>query len=314
MLDGIKIAIKMKNSIFLINNYLMQPLIKPKKLSPGDTVAAISLSWGGAQVLPHRYHIGKTRLEKNFGLDVVETRHALKEPEWLDKNPKARADDLMEAFANPNIKAIFSIIGGDESVKLLPYIDYKIIQQNPKIFLGFSDSTVTHFICLKAGLSSFYGPSIMTAFAENVCMHGYTVDSIKKVLFSNEMIGAIPQNHLGWTVEFLDWSEIKNQAILRKLNPPEPWQFISGKGKSQGRLIGGCIEVLQFINGTEIWPELKTWDQTILFLETSEEGISPTVFERMLRNLGAQGILSKANGLLFSKPGGHLIDPSQFPE
>jgi len=145
-------------------------LIKPKKLKSGDTVAAVTLSWGGSALYQHRYEIGKKRLKDFFGINVVESKHAMRDPEWLHANPKARADDLMEAFCDPKINGIFSIIGGDDSVRLLPYIDYEIISNNPKIFLGFSDTTVTHFACLKAGLSSFYGPAILTAFAENVIL------------------------------------------------------------------------------------------------------------------------------------------------
>jgi muramoyltetrapeptide carboxypeptidase LdcA involved in peptidoglycan recycling len=129
----------------------MKTLIKPSKLISGDTIAAISLSWGGAALFPDHYQIGKNRLKEIFGLNVIETKHALCEPEWLYNNPQARVADLMEAFSNPDIKGIFSIIDGDDSIRLLPYIDYDVIRNNPKIFLGFSDTTVTHFICLKAG-------------------------------------------------------------------------------------------------------------------------------------------------------------------
>ena len=83
------------------------------------------------------------------------------DPTRLYNNPQARAEDLMEGFKNNDIKAIFSTIGGDESIRILPYIDYNIIMQNPKIFMGYSDTTITHFICQKAGIVSFYGPSIM---------------------------------------------------------------------------------------------------------------------------------------------------------
>jgi len=290
----------------------MKSLIKPNKLTPGDTIAAITLSWGGAGLFPYRYEIGKRRLQTTFGLKVIETKHALRDPEWIYKNPQARANDLMEAFSNPDIKGIFSIIGGDDSVRLLPYIDYDVIRKNPKIFLGFSDTTVTHFICLKAGLATFYGPAILTAFSENVRMHQYTIDSLNKNLFSNNVIGILPNNNEGWTNEFLDWSISSNQNILRKLYPSDNWRFIQGTGTIKGRLIGGCVEVLQFIMGTEIWPELSIWDDTILFLETSEDGISPKQVEYFLRNLGAQKILQRINGLLFSKPGGHLINPADF--
>lgn len=67
----------------------------------------------------------------------------------------------MNACKNPDITAIISTIGGEESIRLLPYIDFDIIRENPKIFLGYSDSTIIHFMYQKAGVISFYGPAIM---------------------------------------------------------------------------------------------------------------------------------------------------------
>lgn len=259
----------------------MNQLIKPNELKPGDKIAVVTLSWGGPGAFPYRYEVGKQRLETIFGLEVVPSKHALKDPDWIYRNPKARAEDLMEAFLDSSIKGIFSSIGGDDSIRLLPDIDFDIIRQNPKIFLGFSDTTVNHFMCLKAGLSSFYGPALMTAFAENVEMHAYSIEGIKRVLFANEVIGDIPQNKEGWTREYLDWATPFNQNIRRKLAPSFPWKFLGSLEKSaQGRLIGGCIEVLQFINGTSLWPGLEMWENSILFLETSEEGVGPTTLAR----------------------------------
>jgi muramoyltetrapeptide carboxypeptidase LdcA involved in peptidoglycan recycling len=293
----------------------MNQLIKPNKLSPGDRIAVVTLSWGGPGAFPYRYEVGKQRLESIFGLEVTPTKHALKDPDWIYRNPKARAEDLMEAFLDPSIKGIFSSIGGDDSIRLLPYIDFNIIRQNPKVFLGFSDTTVNHFMCLKAGLSSFYGPAFMTAFAENVKMHAYSIEGIKRVLFASEVIGDIPQNKEGWTKELLDWASPSNQNIRRKLSPPLPWKFTGSSEKPvQGRLIGGCIEVLQFINGTSLWPSLEMWENSILFLETSEEGVGPVALARFLRNLAAQGILEKVNGLLYSKLGGPQITADSFAE
>src|SRR6185295_9995832 len=159
-------------------------MIKPKKLKQGDKVAAISLSWGGAGSIPHRYEAGKKQLIENFGVEVVETKNALKSSDWIYKNPEARAEDLMEAFADSSIKAIISVIGGDDSIRTLPFMDLDVIRQNPKIFLGFSDTTVTHLCCYKAGLISFYGTSLFIGFAENGGMHHYQVDDIKRTLFS----------------------------------------------------------------------------------------------------------------------------------
>ncbi|MBN8512609.1 MAG: hypothetical protein J0L79_06270 [Rickettsiales bacterium] len=153
--------------------------------------------------------------------------------------------------------------------------------------MGYSDTTVTHFMCLEAGLSSFYGPAVITAFAENVSMHEYTIRGIRKTLFSREVIGAIPHNTEGWSTELLDWSDENNQNIRRTLNPPTAWNFIGEKQHvCRGRFIGGCLEVIQFLNSTELWPNLSTWDQAILFLETSEDGMDPFCRHKIYAQLG----------------------------
>jgi muramoyltetrapeptide carboxypeptidase LdcA involved in peptidoglycan recycling len=76
---------------------------KPPSLHPGDKVAAISLSWGGPGTFPWRYAAGKKQLEDEFGLQVIETRHALAEAGWLKRNPHARADDLDGLRTHPKI-------------------------------------------------------------------------------------------------------------------------------------------------------------------------------------------------------------------
>jgi len=116
-------------------------LIKPNKLNKGDKVATVSLSWGGAgdEEILWRYNQGKERLENLFGLKVFEMQSTLKGSEFIYNNPKKRAEDLTNAFADKSIKAIFSCIGGDESIRMLPYIDFEIIKNNPKIFIGYSD-------------------------------------------------------------------------------------------------------------------------------------------------------------------------------
>ena len=280
----------------------MKELISPAKLQPGDTVATISLSWGGAGELPHRYAQGKQQLEQHFGLCIVETENALKSAEWIANNPEARASDLMEAFLDPNIKAIISNIGGDDSIRTLPFMDLNIISNNPKIFLGFSDSTITHLVCYKAGLRSFYGTSVLVGFAENGGMHLYQINDIHRTLFSSNPVGVVEENTQGWTSERLEWYDISLSNVKRTLKPSTGWNYLQGNGVAQGKLLGGCIEVLEFLKGTEYWPQGEEWNNTMLFLETSEEMPSPLKVRRWLRNYAAQGILHKIKGLLFARP------------
>ncbi|MBI1281287.1 MAG: LD-carboxypeptidase [Anaerolineaceae bacterium] len=288
-------------------------MLKPSKLKPGDKVAAITLSWGGAGLMPHRYQAGKRQLQDEFGVTVVETPHALRDPDWISRNPQARADDLMQAFADPDIKAIFSMIGGDDSLRILPYIDLDVIRNNPKIFMGYSDTTVTHFACWKAGLTSFYGPSFMAGFAENAGMFPYMIDYVRRTLFSTEPIGQLYPNSGGWTVEFLDWSDPENQNRKRQLSPTTGWRWLQGQGIRQGRLMGGCLEVMDWLRGTDYFPPASDWHDAVLFIETSEESPSPEQVTRMLRPLAAVGVFKHLSGILVGRPGGN-IPPERFPE
>ena len=288
------------------------PMFKPRRLQRGSRVAAVSLSWGGPGAFPHRYAAGKRQLEEEFGVVVTETTHALREPGWLARNPRARADDLMAAFADPAMDGIIATIGGSDSIRLLPYLDLDVIRNNPKVFLGYSDSTVTHCVCRKAGLVSFYGPSFMAGFAENAAMFRYMVDSVRKTLFDSGPVGVLAPNEGGWTVEHLDWADPSNQSVRRKLNPCTGWVFHQPEGVVEGTLFGGCVEVLDWLRGTPVFPPADSLDGAILFLETSEEAAPPETLRQFVRSLAAMGCLEPLAGILLGRPGGQL-DPALLP-
>ncbi|WP_339226251.1 S66 peptidase family protein [Oceanobacillus sp. FSL K6-2867] len=277
-------------------------LIKPNKLQPGDKIATVSPSWGGAgdESLRWRYEQGVQRLKNVFGLEVVAMPNSLKGSDYLYAYPEARAEDLMTAFSDKSIKGIIANIGGEESIRLLPYINFDTISENPKIFMGYSDVTIAHLFCHRAGISSFYGPSILTDFAENITMNPYTIKSIRSTIFSHEKIGEIkPADE--WTSEFLAW-DIENKDIRRRMQPNSNYEILQGTGVVHGRLIGGCMDVLEFAKGTVLWPEMSYWEDCVLFFETSEEQPKPDLIKYWLRNYAAQGILQNTNGILFAKP------------
>lgn len=286
-------------------------LIKPNKLNSGDIVATVSLSWGGPSIFKNRYDIGVQQLEQTFGVKVVPMPHTLKDNEWLYNHPKERAQDFMNAFLDPEIKAIISTIGGDETIRLLPYIDFDVIKNNPKIFMGYSDTTANHFMCMHAGLSSFYGPSIMSGFGENGGLHKLLKTSVHKTLFDTKPIGQIEPSPDGWTNEMLDWGNLENQNIKRKLNLSK-WHFLQGKEKVQGKLIGGCMEVLEMIKGTSIWPSINVFKGAILFFESCSKDALPEIFGYWLRNYCATGIFEVVNGIIFGRPGGTGLTQKDF--
>lgn len=280
----------------------MKELIKPKKLQAGDMVATVSSSWGGAgdENILWRYQQGIERLKNIFGLKVVEMPNTLSGTDYIYQNPKKRAEDLMNAFLNPEIKGIFSCIGGNDSIRILPYIDFNIIHNNPKVFMGYSDTTTTNMICYKAGISSVYGPSVLNDFAENVAMDDYTIQSVKKTLFSDEPIGNIlPSKE--WTSENLPWI-IENKNISRKRVKNSGYELLQGNDTVNGRLIGGCLEIFDSLRGTELFPQGEEFNDAILFLETSEDNPPAWYLEMTLRVYGVNGYLTNLKGMIFGKP------------
>ena len=146
----------------------MKKLIIPPKLNEGDTVAFISISGGraGDEDMIPRYMLGKRRFEKIFNVKVVETPNALRGSEYLYEHPEKRAEDLMWALKDDSIKGIICNQGGDDSYRVLPYIDSQVIHDHPKVFMGFSDIATWMAVFAYAGVRAYYGPTVLTPLAQ----------------------------------------------------------------------------------------------------------------------------------------------------
>ena len=95
------------------------------------------------------------------------------------------------------------------------YIDFEIIKKNPKILIGHSDTTIGHLMCFKAGLSSFYGPSLLAEFAKNGGMFEYAKNCVQKMLFETDVGGEIKMSwNLGSEYLHCDYGYIINDAKL----------------------------------------------------------------------------------------------------
>lgn len=281
-------------------------MLKPKHLERGDCVAIVSLSEGtlGEAWAIHKLRIARERLERDYGLRVKCMPNALKGKEYLYAHPEARAADWMEAFRDPEVKAIFNAIGGDDTIRLLPYVDFDLIRSNPKIFTGFSDTTSNHFMMYKAGVMSYYGASIMTNFSEYVKINDYTAQAIRDTLFAPKPELDIPS--APWWYDDEDekiWWKEENINTLRQYHPEEiGYELLQGRGVAEGELLGGCIDVFPELIGTPIWPEPEEWRGKLLFIETSEVDLPEHYLLWYLRGLAAQGIFDRVCGVIVGKP------------
>lgn len=279
-------------------------MIKPKRLKKGDKVAIVSLSSGalGEEAFIHKYKLAKSRLEGEYGLQVIAMPNALKGIDYLYRHPEARAQDFMDAFRDTEIKAVFNAIGGDDTIRLLPYIDFDILRKNPKIFTGLSDSTTNHFMMYKAGIVSYYGLSVMGSIAEYVAINEYTKELMEKTLFFPQATLEIKcSEYCSYEKDTVWWKE-ENMGVPIPRYPNTGYEILQGKGKTTGGLLGGCIDVFVELMGTSLWPTVEEWKGKLLLIETSEEDMPEMVLSWFLRNLHAQGILHVINGIVVGKP------------
>jgi muramoyltetrapeptide carboxypeptidase LdcA involved in peptidoglycan recycling len=279
---------------------MRQEFIKPTRLRHDDIVAVVSPSWGGPSRFPHVYELGLKALESEFGLRVKEYPTARADADFLYDNPQKRAEDLNNAFADKEVKAIIASIGGDDSIRILPHLDSKVVRSNPKIVMGYSDTTTLLAYCNRLGLVSFHGPSVMAGLSQIGSLSPSFTSHVKEMLFQPKTTYEY-HPYDSYSDGYPEWAEEDN---LGKVNTPRSnpgWSWLQGKSIVRGQLFGGNIEVLEWLRGTEYWPEPDFWRGKVLFLETSEEKPHRAYVRRWLRTFGIQGLLDKVVGILFGR-------------
>lgn len=293
-------------------------MIKPNNLSPGDRIAIVSLSSGmlGEEYCSHNITIGTKRIEE-FGLTPVFMPNSLKGKDFLERHPEKRAEDLKQAFLDDSIQGIITAIGGDDTFRLLPYLmeDKEFIQavkDSPKLFLGFSDTTVNHLMFHRIGLQTFYGQAFLCEFAE----------------IADEMLPYSREAFLGcfhgfhsirpsgiWYEERTDFSEaaVGSDRIFHEES--HGYELLLGDSVFEGELLGGCLESMYDMLESKryaeegaicrryrIFPEKDEWNGKIVFLETCEEKPAPELLRTELQALEHAGVFDAANGIIVGKP------------
>lgn len=271
--------------------------MKPQRLYPGDSIATISPAWGcaGAPDITWRYELGVHRLEE-IGLHVIAAPNALRSESFLEQNPRARADDFQWAFENKEVKAILANIGGNDSHRIIPYLSKDIIHQNPKILCGYSDVTTLHLYCHKYGLSTFYGPNLLTTIAENGGWHPFSKDWFIQTLFDPAPLGTITCSK-NWSP---DSNPLPNPNPLKHYIHNDGVVRVQGNGIIRGKLFGGNIQTLMLHENTDLL-SLSDFEDCILFLEDVPNSWNVTYIQELFIWLSNQGYLERINGILIGK-------------
>ena len=246
-------------------------MIIPEKLKKGDLVRIIAPACSLGIISKENREMANQRFEE-MGLRISFGKHVEEIDEFNSSNIESRIEDLHDAFADPEVKAIFPVIGGFNSNQLLQYIDWELIRNRPKVFCGYSDITaLNNAIYAKTGLVSYSGPCYST-FAEKKNFE-YTLEYFKKCIFSRDPFEVKPSeiwSDDSWYMDQEHRNLIRNEGCL-----------VINEGSAEGTLLGGNLCTINLLQGTEYMPSLEN---TILFLE-DDEASKIVEFDRNLQSL-----------------------------
>ena len=281
------------------------------------SVAVVSLSAGtiGEDFVKHELDIGIRRL-KDYGLDVTFMPHALKGLEYVRNHPEDRAADLLQAFRDPDIDMILCAIGGDDTYRLLPFLFDRgelAGAVSDKIFLGFSDTTVNHFMLRKVGLKTFYGQSFLADVCELDCeMLPYTKRYFEELIHTGTIKEIRPSDIWYEGREHFGVDQIGKPLIS---HPDRGFELLQGKPVFSGEILGGCIDSRYDCFSSEryadmpdlcrkygLFPGPEEWAGKILLLESSEEKMTPRKYAQAVSILREAGVFSAVSGVLVGKP------------
>ncbi|MHC1683859.1 MAG: LD-carboxypeptidase [Clostridiaceae bacterium] len=238
---------------------------RPQILRPGDTIGIVTL---GSPLSSRIINRGIQMLE-SMGFSVILGRYVYSYSGYLAASEQQRAADLMDMFKNPNVNAIISTRGGVGVEGILPYLDYPVIAQNPKILSGYSDITILlNALYIWANLITFHSLLLIDF---NLNTPAYNFDQF-----------------------FTATSTITSPRKLE--NPPEMPLISRVRGNVTGPIIGGNLASFVGNLGTPF--EIDTRGKIIL-IEEVHEPIN-TVY-RYINHLRLAGKFKECAGIIMGE-------------
>lgn len=243
----------------------------PEKLKRGDEVRVIAPARSLEIIRPEQRELANLRLGE-LGLKLSFGRHVEECDAFRSSAVESRIEDLHEAFSDPKVKAVLTVIGGFNSNQLLRYLDYDLIRANPKILCGYSDITaLQNAILRKTGLVTYSGPHYSTFAMQQ--RFEFTQNHFLRCLFEEGPFELEPSEHWSDDAWYLDQ---ENRQFIRN-----PGYLVLNPGDAEGRIVGGNLCTLNLLQGTEFMPSLEG---TILFIE-DDEGMGSFTDVEVERNL-----------------------------
>ncbi len=243
----------------------------PEKLKRGDEIRVIAPSRSANILSADGIELAKEQLER-LGFKVTFGKHVFERDLQNSTSIQQRVDDLHDAFGDGNVKGILTVIGGFNSNELLPYVDYELIKQNPKVLCGYSDITaIANAISTQCGFITYSGPH----FSSFQMKEGqdYQTQFFTQCLMQEEPFELKPSEQ--WSDDIW-WRGDQGIRHFEKT----VWKTYNA-GAAIGELWGGNLCTLNLLQGTKYMP---TIENAVLFIEDDEMTI-PETFARDLTSL-----------------------------
>ena len=258
-----------------------------KKLKKGDHIRVVSPSSSIQSIGGFDANVrAKEKLEE-LGFNVSFSSNYFEHDLFDSASIASRVEDLHEAFVDPSVDAILATMGGFNCNELLPYLNYDLIAQNPKIFCGYSDTTaLLNAIYAKTGMQTYMGPS----YSSFKMKEGQEYQS-------QSWLNAVTQDDYD-LVPSKEWSSDPwyDPTKPRHFMPTE-WKVYNA-GSASGTIIGGNLSTFALLRGTPYAPQVENY---VLFVEEAE-GYPP---EHFLREFAA---------LLQAYPNPQAVIIGRFPK
>jgi muramoyltetrapeptide carboxypeptidase LdcA involved in peptidoglycan recycling len=287
----------------------MHELSRPPKARPGDKVAVISPSFAAPAVAPAVHEQALRRLAELTGLVPVE----LPTTRQLGASAEARAADINAAFADPEIRAVLAVIGGEDQITVIPHLDPEPLRRDPKPFLGYSDNTNLHQWLWVNGVASFYGGSTQVHLGLGPAVDDVHGRSLRAALLTGETLEVTDPGESEDVGK--DWNDPRALEEYGDREPTEPWSWSGPARRVAGPAWGGCVEALQWILTAGRFPaDPGVLDGGVLLLETSEELLPAREVAWIVRSLGERGLIGAVDAVLLARPPVSDFDRRPDPE
>ena len=245
----------------------------PPKLKKGDEIRIIAPSGSLTRVRTDVLERSLAYLDEN-GFRVTYSTNCREMDSFSSSSVEARAADLHEAFADPDVKAVMACIGGFNVNQILPYIDYDLIRANPKILCGYSDITaLLNAVYARTGLVTYHAPHL--AALGFLREREYTHKYLTACLMNEDPVSVTPSETAG------------SYTVLQE-------------GTCEGEIAGGNLCTLNLLQGTPYMPDLR---DKVLFIEDDNimGDYFPYEFDRNLQSLLQVSGAESVRGIVFGR-------------